>query len=57
MTDQHIMIEDLIEPLHAENDAQPDSFANRSRYLPPYVRVKARRRAPPKGEETRRIIV
>ena len=37
------VIEDLLEPLHAEPDALLGSFAHRSRYVPPYVRVKARR--------------
>lgn len=39
------VIEDLCEPLHAKPDATPASFGHRSRYLPPYVRIKARRRA------------
>ena len=38
-------IEDLAEPVHAERDAPLGSFAQRSQYLPPYVRVKARRTA------------
>jgi SAM-dependent methyltransferase len=37
------VIEDLIEPLHAKADAAPDSFGHRSRYVAPYVRIKARR--------------
>ncbi len=37
------VIEDLVEPLHAEASAENGSFADRSRYLPPYVRIKARR--------------
>jgi SAM-dependent methyltransferase len=36
-------IEDLIEPVHAKPDAEPGSFAHRSRYVAPYVRIKARR--------------
>jgi SAM-dependent methyltransferase len=36
-------IEDLIEPLHASPDAVPGTFAHRSQFAPPYVRVKARR--------------
>lgn len=36
-------IEDLVEPLHAKPDAEPATFAHRSRYVAPYVRVKARR--------------
>jgi SAM-dependent methyltransferase len=37
------VIEDLIEPLHAKVDAAPGTFGHRSRYVAPYVRVKARR--------------
>ena len=36
-------IEDLVEPLHAKADAPPGDFAHRSRYVAPYVRIKARR--------------
>jgi SAM-dependent methyltransferase len=37
------VIEDLVEPLHAKSDADRATFAFRSRYIAPYVRVKARR--------------
>ena len=37
------VIEDLLEPLHARPDAEPGSFGHRSRYVAPYVRIKARR--------------
>jgi SAM-dependent methyltransferase len=37
------VVEDLIEPLHAKADAAPGTFAHRSRYIAPYVRIKARR--------------
>jgi SAM-dependent methyltransferase len=37
------VIEDLIEPVHAKPDAELGSFAHRSRYVAPYVRIKARR--------------
>jgi SAM-dependent methyltransferase len=37
------VIEDLVEPLHAKADADRDTFAHRSRYIAPYVRIKARR--------------
>jgi SAM-dependent methyltransferase len=37
------VLEDLIEPLHAKADAAPGTFGHRSRYVAPYVRVKARR--------------
>lgn len=36
-------IEDLIEPLHADEQAAIGTFGHRSRYVPPYVRIKARR--------------
>lgn len=37
------VIEDLIEPLHAKPDAPINSFADRATFIPPYVRIKARR--------------
>jgi SAM-dependent methyltransferase len=37
------VIEDLIEPVHAEPQAAPGSFGHRTRYVAPYVRIKARR--------------
>jgi SAM-dependent methyltransferase len=37
------VIEDLVEPPHARPDAAVGSFAHRSRYVAPYVRIKARR--------------
>jgi SAM-dependent methyltransferase len=39
------VIEDLVEPLHAKADATPGTFPHRSRYLAPYIRIKARRTA------------
>jgi SAM-dependent methyltransferase len=36
-------IEDLVEPVHAEETAAKGTFAHRSRYVAPYVRIKARR--------------
>ncbi|MEX0678561.1 MAG: class I SAM-dependent methyltransferase [Pirellulales bacterium] len=36
-------IEDVIEPLHADESAPLGSFAHRSRYVAPYIRIKARR--------------
>ncbi len=38
------VVEDLSEPRHAASGAPRNSFADRCQYLPPYVRVKARRR-------------
>jgi len=37
------VIEDLVEPLHAKVDAESGTFAHRSQYAAPYVRIKARR--------------
>jgi SAM-dependent methyltransferase len=40
-------IEDLVEPLHAKEDAAPGTFEHRCRYVAPYVRIKARRNGDP----------
>lgn len=37
------VIEDLIEPMHAEQGCEPGSFGHRGQYVAPYVRIKARR--------------
>lgn len=37
------VIEDLTEPVHAKRDAKVGSFAHRAAFVPPYVRIKARR--------------
>jgi SAM-dependent methyltransferase len=37
------VIEDLTEPLHAQSQTEPGTFAHRSQYIAPYVRIKARR--------------
>ena len=36
-------IEDFIEPLHADADAEVGTFGHRSQFVAPYVRIKARR--------------
>jgi SAM-dependent methyltransferase len=41
------VIEDLVEPLHADEHAARGEFGHRCRYLAPYVRIKARRRTGP----------
>jgi SAM-dependent methyltransferase len=46
------VIEDLSEPLHAKRDAEPGSFAERARFVPPYVRIKARRRTEPAADSS-----
>ncbi len=38
------VIEDLSEPMHASADAARGTFAERAKFIPPYVRIKARRR-------------
>lgn len=38
-------IEDFTEPVHAQPDAAPGTFAHRGQYIAPYVRIKARRTA------------
>lgn len=37
------VIEDLVEPYHADMASEPSSLAHRSAYIAPYVRIKARR--------------
>lgn len=37
------VIEDLSEPSHADDKAEPGSWGHRSRYVAPYIRLKARR--------------
>jgi SAM-dependent methyltransferase len=37
------VIEDLFEPRHEKADVEPGTFAHRSRFVAPYVRIKARR--------------
>lgn len=37
------VVEDVIEPNHADDKAEPGSFGHRSRYVPPYILIKARR--------------
>ncbi len=49
-----MVIEDLSEPDHTQNDSAPDSMAHRSRFVPPYVRIKARRAA---DGQSRRLIL
>lgn len=46
-------IDDLREPRHGQLDAAPGSFSDRSRFIPPYVAIKATRRTG--GPEVSRI--
>ena len=45
------VIEDLIEPLHADTQAAVGSFGHRARYIAPYVRIKARRASATRPKE------
>jgi len=38
-----MVIEDFIEPMHADESSPRDSFADRARFIAPYLRIKARR--------------
>ena len=38
------VIEDLSEPMHAQNDAPSGTFADRANFIAPYVRIKAKRK-------------
>ncbi len=46
------VIEDLVEPCHAEPQAAVGTFAHRSQFVPPYVRIKARRAGDAKSAAT-----
>ena len=37
-------IEDVTEPVHGKSDAEPGSMGHRSRFIAPYIRIKARKR-------------
>lgn len=41
------VIEDFIEPLHADSEADEGSFGDRCRFAAPYMRIKARRHSDP----------
>ncbi len=46
------VIEDLSEPMHAKPNAQRGSFADRAKYIAPYVRIKAKRRGKQSENQT-----
>ncbi|MFT4688105.1 MAG: class I SAM-dependent methyltransferase [Verrucomicrobiia bacterium] len=50
------MIEDVAEPRHADFSAAAGTFKHRSCYLPPYIAVKARRRADYVSDDNRIIL-
>jgi len=47
-----MVIEDFIEPLHADEASPRDSFADRARFIAPYLRIKARRLGAPSSAST-----
>tara|TARA_B100000029_G_scaffold514479_1_gene617480 strand:+ start:1075 stop:1926 length:852 start_codon:yes stop_codon:yes gene_type:complete len=49
------VIEDLREPLRADRSAAPGDFRHRGRFVPPYVRIKARRVARQGEQQVREI--
>jgi SAM-dependent methyltransferase len=51
------VIEDLLEPLHAEKLAEHGGFAHRAQYVAPYVRIKARRVSAQHTPKSRSIIL
>ena len=51
------VIEDLVEPLHADPEAESGTFGHRCRYIAPYVRIEARRSGTESREVTRRLIL
>ena len=40
------VVEDLVEPMHADHAAEQGSFGHRSQFVAPYARIKARRLEP-----------
>ena len=49
------VIEDLVEPMHADGEAELGTFGHRSRFVAPYVRLKARRTSDKKPASVLRI--
>jgi SAM-dependent methyltransferase len=47
------VIEDLVEPFHADATSAGGEFGHRCRYLAPYVRIKARRKSAAGQDSTR----
>lgn len=41
-----MVVEDLIEPVHADDDGEAGSFGRRAKYIAPYLRIKARKQSP-----------
>ena len=51
------VIEDLVEPSHADCTASAGSFAHRCHYIAPYVRIKARRSGAESATTAKRLIL
>jgi len=51
------VIEDVAEPRHADPKAEPGTFGHRSCYVPPYIKIKARRRSEAASESAIRKIL
>jgi SAM-dependent methyltransferase len=49
-------IQDVCEPDHAQPGAQPGSFAHRAAFLPPYIRVLARKTCSSDAIESKRLV-
>jgi len=53
MCREGLVIEDVVEPLRADRGAAPGEIGHRGRFVPPYVRIKARRVFPEADEVSR----
>jgi SAM-dependent methyltransferase len=51
------VIEDLVEPRHADPEAALSTFGHRSRYVAPYVRIKARRTGSSQAATSKLVLV
>lgn len=51
------VIEDLFEPLHADEQAERGSFGHRCKFIAPYVRIKARRIGETSSNSARKLIL
>lgn len=52
-----LVIEDITEPQHNRDDAEVGSFQHRSQFIPPYIRVKARRVESRHDDNSSKIVV
>lgn len=51
------VIEDVVEPMHADKDAVPGTFGHRCRFIAPYVRIKARRNGSDPSGGSKKLIL